>query len=65
MMTNLNTPIADQFSPNANTIAILALIPKTPRHVVFRHPAFGIDQGIVRMFQMIEEMFGQRFGEPC
>ena len=35
------------------------LIPKTPRHVVFRHPAFGIDQEIVRMFQMMEDMFGQ------
>ena len=35
------------------------LIPKTPRHVVFHHPAFGIDQEIVRMFQMMEDMFGQ------
>src|ERR1700756_2070431 len=29
------------------------LIPKTPRHVVFRRSAFGIDQEIVRMFQMM------------
>ena len=35
------------------------LIPETPRDVVFRRSAFGIDQEIVRMFQMMEEMFGQ------
>jgi curved DNA-binding protein CbpA len=35
------------------------LIPPTPRHVVFRRSAFRIDQEIVRMFQMMEDMFGQ------
>ena len=33
------------------------LIPKTPRRV--RPSAFGIDQEIARMFQMMEDMFGQ------
>ena len=35
------------------------LIPETPRHVVFRRSAFGIDQEIVRMFQMMEDMIRQ------
>src|ERR1700741_2317869 len=35
------------------------LIPETPRHVVLRHAAFGIDQEIVRMFQMMEDMIWQ------
>lgn len=35
------------------------LIPETPKHVVFRRSAFEIDQEIVRMFQMMEDMFGQ------
>ena len=35
------------------------LIPETPRHVVLRHSALGIDQEIVRMFQMMEDIFGQ------
>ena len=36
------------------------LIPETPTtHVVFRHSAFAIDEEIVRMFQMIEDIFWQ------
>lgn len=35
------------------------LIPEPPRHI--RPAAFGIDQEIVRMFEMIEEMFGQNW----
>jgi len=35
------------------------LIPEKPRHVVFRRSAFGIDPEIVRMFQVMEDMFGQ------
>jgi len=35
------------------------LIPETPRRVVFRRSAFAIDHEIVRMFQMMEDMFGQ------
>src|SRR5579859_1194885 len=35
------------------------LIPETPRHVAFRRSMSGMDQEIVRMFQMMEDMFGQ------
>jgi curved DNA-binding protein CbpA len=35
------------------------LIPETPTYVVFRPSAFGIDEEIVRMFQMMENIFGQ------
>jgi curved DNA-binding protein CbpA len=35
------------------------LIPETPVRVVLRPAALGIDEQIVRMFQMIEDMFGQ------
>jgi curved DNA-binding protein CbpA len=35
------------------------LIPEIPTHVVFRSSAFGIDEEIVRIFQMMEDMFGQ------
>lgn len=33
------------------------LIPETPRHI--RPSAFGIDQEFVRMFRMMEDLFGQ------
>lgn len=33
------------------------LIPETPRHIP--RSAFGIDQEFVRMFQMMEDLFGQ------
>ena len=35
------------------------LIPKAPVHVVDRPAAFEIDEQIVRMFQMMEDIFGQ------
>jgi curved DNA-binding protein CbpA len=35
------------------------LIPETPVRVVLRPAALGIDEQMVRMFQMIEDMFGQ------
>ena len=37
------------------------LIPETRRRVVFRPSAFGIDEEIGRMFQMMEDFFGQRW----
>jgi len=35
------------------------LIPETPRNVVFRSSGFGLDEEIVRMFQVMEDVFGQ------
>ena len=35
------------------------LIPETTTDIAFRPPAFGIDEEIVRMFRMMEDMFGQ------
>ncbi len=35
------------------------LIPEIPTYVVVRRPAFGIDEEIVRLFQMMEDMLGQ------
>ncbi len=35
------------------------LIPEKPRHAAFPNSAFGIDEEIARMFQMMEDMFGQ------
>lgn len=35
------------------------LIPEAPGHVAFHPSAYGIDEEIIRMFQMMEDMFGQ------
>jgi curved DNA-binding protein CbpA len=35
------------------------LISETPTRVVLRPAAFWIDEQIIRMFQMVEDMFGQ------
>jgi curved DNA-binding protein CbpA len=35
------------------------LIPEHPTHVQFRHSPFGVEDEIVRVFQMFEDMFGQ------
>jgi DnaJ-class molecular chaperone len=35
------------------------LIPEHPTHVQFRYSPFGVEDEIVRVFQMFEDMFGQ------
>jgi DnaJ-class molecular chaperone len=35
------------------------LIPETPMHVQFRHSSFGVEDEIVRVFQMLDDIFGQ------
>src|SRR4029077_10500227 len=35
------------------------LIPEHPTNVQFRHSRFGVEDEIVRVFQMFEDMFGQ------
>ena len=35
------------------------LIPEHPTHVQFCHSPFGVEDEIVRVFQMFEDMFGQ------
>jgi curved DNA-binding protein CbpA len=35
------------------------LIPETPSRVVLRPATFGIDEEFVRMFRMMEDLFGQ------
>jgi curved DNA-binding protein CbpA len=35
------------------------LIPAHPTHVQFRHSPFGLEDEIVRVFQMLDDMFGQ------
>ena len=48
------TPTYVVFRPSAEP-----LIPKATVHVVDRPAAFEIDEQIVRMFQMMEDIFGQ------
>jgi hypothetical protein len=35
------------------------LIPERPTHVQIRHSPFGVEDEIVRVFQMFEDIFGQ------
>lgn len=35
------------------------LIPERPTHVRFRHSSFGVEGEIVRVFQMLDDIFGQ------
>jgi curved DNA-binding protein CbpA len=35
------------------------LIPERPMHVRFRHSPFGVEDEIVRVFQMLDDIFGQ------
>jgi hypothetical protein len=53
-------PTADLARSRANPrVQPESLIPERPTHVRFRHSSFGVEDEIVRVFQMLDGIFGQ------